>query len=43
VFKFKTVLKTDPSLKLMNVIEIPFDKTFQNTKVGGFGIDYDAK
>jgi hypothetical protein len=27
----------------MSVIEIPFDKTFQNTKVGGFGIDYDAK
>jgi hypothetical protein len=28
----------------MSVIEIPFDKTFQNTKVGGLsGIDYDAK
>ena len=33
-----------PSLKLMNVIEIPFDKTFQNAKVGGLsGIDYDKK
>ena len=33
-----------PSLKLMSVIEIPFDKTFQNTKVGGLsGIDYDKK
>ena len=28
----------------MSVIEIPFDKTFQNTKVGGLsGIDYDKK
>ena len=28
----------------MSSIEIPFDKTFQNTKVGGLsGIDYDAK
>ena len=33
-----------PSLKLWSVIEIPFDKTFQNTKVGGLsGIDYDEK
>ena len=33
-----------PSLKLWSVIEIPFDKTFQNTKVGGLsGIDYDKK
>ena len=36
--------KPTPSLKLMSSIEIPFDKTFQNTKVGGLsGIDYDAK
>ncbi|MDP3681178.1 MAG: esterase-like activity of phytase family protein [Flavobacterium sp.] len=36
--------KTTPSLKLVSSIEIPFDKTFQNTKVGGLsGIDYDAK
>ena len=33
-----------PGLKLWSVIEIPFDKTFQNTKVGGLsGIDYDEK
>ena len=33
-----------PSLKLVSTIEIPFYKTFQNTKVGGLsGIDYDAK
>jgi len=32
------------SLKLIRSIEIPFDETFQNTKVGGLsGIDYDAK
>ncbi|MES2853386.1 MAG: esterase-like activity of phytase family protein [Bacteroidota bacterium] len=36
--------KPTPSLKLVSSIEIPFDKTFQNTKVGGLsGIDYDAK
>jgi hypothetical protein len=33
-----------PSLKLISSIEIPFEETFQNTKVGGLsGIDYDAK
>ena len=36
--------KTTPSLKLVSSIEIPFEETFQNTKVGGLsGIDYDAK
>jgi hypothetical protein len=36
--------KPTPSLKLVSSIEIPFDETFQNTKVGGLsGIDYDAK
>ena len=36
--------KITPSLKLISSIEIPFDATFQNTKVGGLsGIDYDAK
>ncbi len=36
--------KPTPSLKLISSIEIPFDETFQNTKVGGLsGIDYDAK
>lgn len=36
--------KITPSLKLISSIEIPFDETFQNTKVGGLsGIDYDAK
>lgn len=36
--------KATPSLKLISSIEIPFDETFQNTKVGGLsGIDYDAK
>lgn len=36
--------KPNPSLKLISSIEIPFDETFQNTKVGGLsGIDYDAK
>ena len=36
--------KPAPSLKLISSIEIPFDETFQNTKVGGLsGIDYDAK
>ena len=33
-----------PKLKLVSTIEIPFDKTFEDTKVGGLsGIDYDAK
>ncbi|MFE3870127.1 esterase-like activity of phytase family protein [Flavobacterium sp. ZS1P70] len=33
-----------PKLKLVSTIEIPFDKTFEGTKVGGLsGIDYDAK
>jgi hypothetical protein len=32
-----------PSLKLISSI-VPFEETFQNTKVGGLsGIDYDAK
>lgn len=36
--------KATPSLKLISSIEIPFDETFQNTKVGGLsGIDYDTK
>lgn len=36
--------KPTPSLKLISSIEIPFEETFQNTKVGGLsGIDYDAK
>ncbi|MFV8344915.1 esterase-like activity of phytase family protein [Flavobacterium sp. ZB4P13] len=36
--------KPTPSLRLISSIEIPFDETFQNTKVGGLsGIDYDAK
>lgn len=36
--------KPTPSLKLVSSIEIPFQETFQNTKVGGLsGIDYDAK
>jgi hypothetical protein len=36
--------KATPSLKLISSIEIPFDETFQNTKVGGLsGMDYDAK
>jgi hypothetical protein len=36
--------KSTPSLKLVSSIEIPFDETFQNTKVGGLsGIDYDTK
>jgi hypothetical protein len=36
--------KATPSLKLISSIEIPFDETFQNTKVGGLsGIDYDVK
>jgi hypothetical protein len=36
--------KPTPSLKLVSSIEIPFEETFQNTKVGGLsGIDYDAK
>ena len=33
-----------PNLKLVSSLEIPFDKTFQDTKVGGLsGIDYDQK
>lgn len=33
-----------PKLKLVSSIEIPFDKTFQDTRVGGLsGIDYDKK
>ena len=33
-----------PKLKLVSTIEIPFDKTFEDTKVGGLsGIDYNAK
>jgi hypothetical protein len=33
-----------PKIKLVSTIEIPFDKTFEGTKVGGLsGIDYDAK
>ncbi|MFV8393929.1 esterase-like activity of phytase family protein [Flavobacterium sp. LB2P6] len=36
--------KPAPRLNLIRSIEIPFDETFQNTKVGGLsGIDYDAK
>lgn len=36
--------KPTPSLKLISSIEIPFEETFQNTKVGGLsGIDYDKK
>ncbi|TDD78781.1 esterase-like activity of phytase family protein [Flavobacterium caseinilyticum] len=36
--------KPTPSLKLISSIEIPFEETFQNTKVGGLsGIDYDVK
>ena len=42
--KNSTENRLAPSLKLWSVIEIPFDKTFQNTKVGGLsGIDYDKK
>ena len=42
--KNSTENRSVPSLKLISVIEIPFDKTFQNTKVGGLsGIDYDKK
>ena len=42
--KLTTENKLTPSLKLVSSIEIPFDETFQNTKVGGLsGIDYDAK
>jgi hypothetical protein len=34
----------NPSLKLINTIEIPFNKEFKNTVVGGLSsIDYDAK
>ena len=36
--------KPTPSLKLINTLEIPFNQTFQDTKVGGLsGIDYNAK
>ncbi|MFV8327271.1 esterase-like activity of phytase family protein [Flavobacterium sp. ZS1P14] len=36
--------KPTPSLKLISTLEIPFNQTFQDTKVGGLsGIDYDAK
>ncbi|CAM3876591.1 esterase-like activity of phytase family protein [Flavobacterium sinopsychrotolerans] len=42
--KQTTENKATPSLKLISSIEIPFEETFQNTKVGGLsGIDYDAK
>lgn len=42
--KISSENKPVPSLKLWSVSEIPFDKTFQNTKVGGLsGIDYDVK
>ncbi|TDE29786.1 esterase-like activity of phytase family protein [Flavobacterium ranwuense] len=42
--KQTTENKPTPSLRLISSIEIPFDETFQNTKVGGLsGIDYDAK
>lgn len=42
--KQTTEKHSTPSLKLVSSIEIPFDQTFQNTKVGGLsGIDYDAK
>ncbi|HEX9151819.1 MAG TPA: esterase-like activity of phytase family protein [Flavobacterium sp.] len=36
--------KPAPQLKLISTLEIPFNQTFQDTKVGGLsGIDYDAK
>ncbi|MBP6182084.1 esterase-like activity of phytase family protein [Flavobacterium sp.] len=36
--------KPTPSLKFISSLEIPFNQTFQDTKVGGLsGIDYDAK
>lgn len=42
--KQTTEKHSTPRLKLVSSIEIPFDQTFQNTKVGGLsGIDYDAK
>lgn len=42
--KHATENKPTPSLKLVSSLEIPFNETFQNTKVGGLsGIDYDAK
>ncbi|MDI1305170.1 MAG: esterase-like activity of phytase family protein [bacterium] len=42
--KQTTENKATPSLKLISSIEIPFEETFQNTKVGGLsGMDYDAK
>lgn len=40
----QTENNTTPKLKFVNSVEIPFDKTFQDTKVGGLsGIDYDKK
>ncbi|MFE3868878.1 esterase-like activity of phytase family protein [Flavobacterium sp. LS2P90] len=42
--KQTTENNTAPKLKLVSSIEIPFDKTFQDTKIGGLsGIDYDKK
>ncbi|MFV5695974.1 esterase-like activity of phytase family protein [Flavobacterium sp. LB3P122] len=36
--------KPTPSLKFIGSLEIPFNQTFQATKIGGLsGIDYDAK
>nr|WP_314898151.1 esterase-like activity of phytase family protein [uncultured Flavobacterium sp.] len=36
--------KPTPSLKLVSSLEIPFNETFQDTRVGGLsGIDYDVK
>ncbi|MFV8466869.1 esterase-like activity of phytase family protein [Flavobacterium sp. LB1P62] len=36
--------KSTPSLKFISSLEIPFNQTFQDTKVGGLsGIDYNAK
>ena len=35
---------TTPKLKLINTIEIPFNKVFENTLIGGLsGIDYDKE
>jgi hypothetical protein len=42
--KQTTENKPTPHLKLVSTLEIPFNQTFQNTRVGGLsGIDYDAK
>lgn len=42
--KHSTENKHTPSLKLVSSLEIPFNETFQGTKVGGLsGIDYYAK